>query len=169
MKKNRLMFWSGLFLTFGGTIILPVIAGVVIAVLGKSPDELLNLIAANPIYLTLFIAALALPPIIGSILLFGSILIPLFSNMQSKNKVITEGVSAEAKILALNDTGTRVNHNPLIKFKLEVHSPTQAPFQAETSQTVSMIHLPSYQPGKMVNVKYIPGSNEVAIVGPKIG
>ena len=105
--------------------------------------------------------------LLGMVLLFGAILIPLLSMTVSKNKVLTHGTPAEAKILAANDTGTRINHNPLVNFTLEVKSLTQQPFQAQVSQTVSVIHLPSYQPGKVLNVRYIPGTNEVAIVGAK--
>jgi hypothetical protein len=85
----------------------------------------------------------------------------------SNQRIINQGQSAEAKILALTDTGTRINNNPLVNFTLEVYSQTQPPFRAEASQTVSVIHLPSYQPGKIVNVKYLPGGNEVIIVGLK--
>ncbi|MCB1023825.1 MAG: hypothetical protein KDB79_05525 [Acidobacteria bacterium] len=105
--------------------------------------------------------------LLGALLLFGAILIPLFSMMGSKNRVLSSGVPAEAKILELTDTGTRINHNPLVNFTLEVRPATEQPFQAQVSQTVSVIHLPSYQPGKLVNVRYIPGEKSVAIVGAK--
>jgi len=107
-------------------------------------------------------------PVAGAFLLIGSILIPFFSAMRANRKIIAEGQTAEARILALDDTGTRVNHNPLVSLTLEVYAPTQPPFRAEVRQTISVIHLPSYQPGKIVNVKYLPGTNEVAIVGAKI-
>jgi len=105
--------------------------------------------------------------LLGFAMIFGAILFPLFSMMGSKNKVLTSGTPADAKILAVTDTGTRINHNPLVNFSLEVRPPTAQPFTANVSQTVSVIHLPSYQPGRMLNVKYIPGTNEVAIVGLK--
>jgi hypothetical protein len=120
-----------------------------------------------PIILIVSLVAVVGLPIIGSILLFGAFLIPLFSNMRAKNKIIAQGKDAEAKILALADTGTRINNNPLVNFTLEVHPQMSPPFQAVVSQTVSVIHLPSYQPGKIVHVKYMPGTNEVTIIGAK--
>ena len=98
-------------------------------------------------------------------MIFGAVFIPLFSMMGAKNKVLSSGTPAEAKILMVTDTGTRINHNPLVNFMLEVRPESQQPFNANVSQSVSVIHLPSYQPGQMVNVKYVPGTNEVAIVG----
>ena len=106
--------------------------------------------------------------LLGALMLFSAILIPLFSMMGSKNNALKNGTSAEAKILAVTDTGTRINHNPLVNFSLEVHPSAQQAFIVNVSQTVSVIHLPSYQPGKMLNVKYIPGTNEVAITGLKL-
>ena len=117
-----------------------------------------------------FVAGMALAiggGLLGTAIILGSVLVPLFSTMRSQSRVLSEGTAAEATILAVTDTGTRINHNPLVNFSLEVRSPTQQPFTANVSQTVSVIHLPSYQPGTELNVKYIPGTNEVAIVGLK--
>ena len=98
------------------------------------------------------------------ILLVGSLIVGGISN----RRVISNGQDAEAKILALSDTGTRINHNPVVKFTLEVRPPNFPRFQAQASQTISAIHLPSFQPGKLVNVKYVPGTDQVAIVGAKV-
>lgn len=110
----------------------------------------------------------AVLPVIGIFMILGATLIPLFSGMKAKNRILEQGMPAEAKILALNDTGTRINNNPLVQFSLEVRSPIQPAFRVEVSQTVSMIHIASFQPGKLVNVKYLPGTNEVAILGAKL-
>ncbi|MEZ5429041.1 MAG: hypothetical protein R2747_22535 [Pyrinomonadaceae bacterium] len=85
----------------------------------------------------------------------------------SNRRVIANGQDADARILAIADTGTRINNNPVVNFALEVHPPMQPAFRAQASQTVSAIHLPSFQPGKVVRVKYVPGSDQVAIVGVK--
>lgn len=169
MKRNKFMFITGLLIVIGSTTVLPFIGLGASFLLG---DDLDRLLTANqeslPMLMIVFIGAMILIPTAGVFLLMGSILIPFFSNMRAKNKIISEGQPAEARILALADTGTRINNDPLVSFSLEVYSPVQPPFQAEVRQTVSVIHLPSYQPGKVVNVKYLPGTNEVAIIGAKI-
>lgn len=85
----------------------------------------------------------------------------------SNRRVIANGQDAEAKILAIADTGTRINDNPVIDFSLQIQPANFPAFVAQARQTVSMIHLPSYQPGKIVHVKYVPGTDQVAIVGVK--
>jgi hypothetical protein len=85
----------------------------------------------------------------------------------SNQRILAGGQEAEAKILDIRDTGTRINDNPVIDFSLQVQPANYPAFVAEARQTVSIIHLPSYQPGKIVNVKFVPGTDKVAIVGAK--
>ena len=84
------------------------------------------------------------------------------------NQLVKHGQDAEAKVLALADTGTRINDDPLVKITLEVQPPNQPSFRTEVKQTVSVISLPLLQPGKFVRVKYIPGTEKIAVVGAKI-
>ncbi len=86
----------------------------------------------------------------------------------SNRRIIANGQDAEAKILAINDTGTRINDNPVIEVSLQIQPENYPVFVATARQTVSVIHLPSYQPGKFVRVKYISGTDKVAITGVKI-
>lgn len=86
----------------------------------------------------------------------------------SNQWTLASGQEAEAKILAIAETGTRINDNPVIDFSLQIQPANYPAFVAQARQTVSIIHLPSYQPGKIVNVKFIPGTDKVAIVGPKM-
>jgi hypothetical protein len=86
----------------------------------------------------------------------------------SNRRILASGQNAEAKILSISDTGTRINDNPVIDFSLQVQPASYPAFVAQARQTVSVIYLPSYQPGKIVNVKFIPGTDQVAIVEPKM-
>ncbi|NNE97694.1 MAG: hypothetical protein HKN25_01605 [Pyrinomonadaceae bacterium] len=162
-KLRKGMFGFGMFLVF----IVPLVS-VPMFIFAEEIEKMLSVPGSysGTIFLTavLFVVGGTL---LGMVLLFGAFLIPLFSMMGSKNKVLKHGTPAEAKILKTTDSGTRINNNPLVNFTLEVKPLTQQPFQVQASQTVSVIHLPLYQPGKIVNVKYIPGTNEVAIVGAK--
>ncbi len=82
-------------------------------------------------------------------------------------QIVKNGQDAEAKVLALRDRGTRINNSPLVNISLEVQPMNQPSFYMRTSTTVSIVELPSFQPGKIVRVKYIPGTEKVAIIGAK--
>ena len=91
----------------------------------------------------------------------------LLAGSLSNRRIINNGQDADAKILAIADTGTRINNNPVIDFSLQIQPVNHPAFVATARQTVSVIHLPSYQPGKFVRVKFIAGTDKVAILGAK--
>lgn len=76
-----------------------------------------------------------------------------------------KGQDAEAEILTIKDTGTRINDDPVVAFSLRVRPTTHAEFVGQARRMISIVELPQYQPGKIVKVKYIPGKDHVAIVG----
>ncbi|HJS51634.1 MAG TPA: hypothetical protein VJ781_07010, partial [Pyrinomonadaceae bacterium] len=76
-----------------------------------------------------------------------------------------KGQDADAEILSIKDTGTRINDNPVLNFSLRVRPMAQPEFIGQARRTISIIELPQYQPGKVVKVKYVPGKEQVAIVG----
>lgn len=162
------MFISGLFLVIG-TMIVMLFGGLISSLLfGEKIDEIL---AADqdllPIVLIVGIGAAVLIPLIGILLMIGSILIPLFSGMREQSRILEHGQAAEARILALKDTGTRINENPLIDISMEVRPYNAPAFTAQIRQTISVVHLPSFQPGNIVDVKFVPGTDQVVIAGVK--
>lgn len=79
-------------------------------------------------------------------------------------QLLTTGVPAQARILQLGETGMYVNNNPAIDILLEVHPQDRPPYQVQTRMIVSMIRLPSIQPGNIVPVRYDPADpTKVAI------
>lgn len=99
------------------------------------------------------LAALAL------ILLVGAAVAGLFANRSLQEN----GLPAQAKIVKVWDTGTTINHDPLVRMILEVHPPGGTPFQAETERLVSRLQIPQIQPGMVVDVRYDPATNAVAL------
>ena len=95
---------------------------------------------------------------------FASLIVGWLSN----KLILASGQDAQAKILAIADTGTRINDNPVIEFSLQVQPAYHPAFIAQAQQTVSLINLWSFQPGSIVHVKFVPGTDKVAIVGPKV-
>ena len=70
--------------------------------------------------------------------------------------ILQNGISAQAKILGVQQTGTMVNYQPQIAFTLEVHPPGGAPYQAQTKAVIPMVNIPQLQPGTEVPVKIHP-------------
>jgi hypothetical protein len=94
------------------------------------------------------------------VLLVGAPVLSAATNRQ----VVSSGLPATAKILAITDTGTTINQNPVIHFLLQVQPSDRSAFQAETEKLVPRLQVPRFQPGSFVAVKYHPDSLAVAIL-----
>lgn len=80
-------------------------------------------------------------------------------------KTLETGTAGSARILAMRDTGGRLNSNPVVEFQLEVQPASGPSFAAVTRTIVSTVDLPRYQPGAIVAVKYDAADHSsVAIV-----
>lgn len=166
MKMKKGLLIPGILITVFGTLI-GAKAMILFSFLGT---EYLSIEEEQRVIIMFVgVSLVSVIPFVGVIMMVAAALIPLFSRMSANSKIRTEGQQAQAQILALNDTRTRVNNDPLVKFYLEVRPLAQPAFKAEATHTISYVHLPSYQPGKIVNVKFIPGSNEAVILFPEHG
>lgn len=96
----------------------------------------------------------------STVLLTGA---PLVSGLMNR-RLLTSGRPASAKILAITDTGTTINQNPVIRFLLEVRPSDRPGFQAVTEKLVSRLQVPRFQPGSTVQVRYDPETQAAAIV-----
>lgn len=88
----------------------------------------------------------------------------LIINYLSNRRVLTNGRRAEAEILDLYETGTTINQQPVVGFKLRVFPLSGPPFEAQTEQKVPRLQVPRIQPGARIEVRYDPESKQVAIV-----
>lgn len=95
----------------------------------------------------------------STLLLIGTALVGGIENRQ----VLENGQPAYAKVLEVSDTGTTINNDPLVRFKLEVHPPGGAVFEAETERLIPRLQISQIQPGVEVAVKFDPDTREVAI------
>ncbi len=71
-------------------------------------------------------------------------------------QLLATGVPAQARILQIGETGTYINNNPAVDILMEVMPQGRPPYQVQTRMVVSLIRLPSIQPGNIVPVKYDP-------------
>jgi metallo-beta-lactamase class B len=88
-----------------------------------------------------------------------------FTGEDVNDKVRASGLPAEATVLAVSETGMWVNDNPIVALDLEVRAPGRAPWKARAKQLVSVVALPSVQPGTVLEVMYDPADpTRVAVV-----
>lgn len=94
------------------------------------------------------------------VLLIGATLVGAGANRH----VLSTGRSAEATIVGLQDTGTTINQNPLVRLVLDVKPLDRPAFRAETEEIIPRLRVPQFQPGAVVQIKYDPESQAVALV-----
>jgi hypothetical protein len=97
--------------------------------------------------------------VLSMVLIFGS---PALAALLNR-RLINSGRQATAKIISLEQTGTTINDNPVVRFVLEVDRPDGSPFHAEAERLVPLVQIPRLQPGASVQVRYDPNTLEVAI------
>lgn len=98
--------------------------------------------------------------VLAATLMILSLLLGGFANI----RIMAKGTDADAIVRSIERTGTTVNDDPMVDFFLEVRPKTAPPFSARARKLVSLVDLPAYQPGKHIRVRYVPGSDQVAIV-----
>ena len=97
----------------------------------------------------LFIAAAVIIPIgLG----FG----PDFCREMERQRIVEEGIFADAVIIDINDTGNRMNDNPEVEISLQVTAKDGSSYRAVYVDYLSPVTLVKVSPGKTVKVKYDP-------------
>jgi hypothetical protein len=92
----------------------------------------------------------------GILIIVGISLLPFLRTLFPGT--IKNGITAEATVLKVWDTGVSINDNPQVGMLLDVR-PTLAPaFQAEAKKLVSRINTGAIQPGMKVQVLYDPAN-----------
>lgn len=83
-------------------------------------------------------------------------------------QVLAHGVPAPARIIAMSDTGTRINDVPLIAIKVEVMPEGAPPYVAEFRRTLTLADADEYRRGNVIQVKFDPAHpDRVAAMAPK--
>lgn len=78
-------------------------------------------------------------------------------------RIVRTGIAAEAWIVRMSDTGQIINEQPVLEFTLEVHPEDGEPFVAKARKLIPLSDLHKFAPDKVVNVRYDPESNRVAL------
>ena len=81
--------------------------------------------------------------------------IPIYmmrNNQKKLQNLAATGQQGEATILALEDTGMRINDDPRVAITLEVRIPGFPPYQIRKSMTIPIIRMSQVQVGSVVAV-----------------
>lgn len=91
----------------------------------------------------------------------------VFKQQRENALLLQTGARAQARVLTLQDTGVQINHQPQVMIAVEVYPQGGQPFQSTMTQVISMIQMPSIQPGAMIFVRYDPmNPARMAFEGP---
>ncbi|MBW2528417.1 MAG: hypothetical protein JRI23_29850 [Deltaproteobacteria bacterium] len=91
----------------------------------------------------------------------------LHSAAKQEQQLLASGAPAQGQIVAVQQTGTYVNHQPQVQIVVMVTPPGGQPYQAQLLKILSMIEIPQYQPGAQVQIRYDPTNpSRIAIVPP---
>lgn len=70
--------------------------------------------------------------------------------------LINEGMRGEAEILSREQTGTYINEQPEVKFKLLITTPDLAPYELEHKEIVNLLDMGSIPEGRKIPVAVNP-------------
>jgi hypothetical protein len=99
-------------------------------------------------------------------LVFGTWLIPEYLAYREEQRILTEGVAAQAVIRDIRETGNLYNSQPEVELTLAITAPDGAAFTAKAITVFSAIEAVKYPTGKTVWVKYDPADRtKVAFIG----
>ncbi|MGN6104364.1 MAG: hypothetical protein ACTHU0_04610 [Kofleriaceae bacterium] len=92
--------------------------------------------------------------------------VPLIRGGRRNRRLLRSGVQAPAVIVAIDQTGTQVNDQPVCELRVRVEPTGEPAFDAVARRVVPITQIPQLQPGQRIVVRYEPGDRAtVAIEG----
>jgi hypothetical protein len=137
---------GGIFVLVGVPILL---AGVVTLVLLLAGT--LQTVSVQPIFLILGTVFTA----VGSVFLTKGL---------RTRRILRHGIAGEGQILRFEQTGMRINHQPVFRLYLLVTLPGQAPYEATAKRIISMGGAGQISPGNVISVRVDPSDRMRVIV-----
>lgn len=103
------------------------------------------------------IAAVALLATSFSLLGIGALL--TFRAVKQR-RIAESGTPGHARVVSMSETGSRINHQPVIAYELEVTVPGRAPYVIVKRITTPLIALSRIGPGDVLSVKVDPADQK---------
>src|SRR5450759_2809790 len=107
--------------------------------------------------------------IVVVVVVLGIVFLPMLRGSMQSSKLLQTGVAAKAQILKVWQTGMYVNEQPQLGMVLNVMPDNGAAFQVEAKKVVSMVQIPQFQPGAMLEVKYDPANPKQVAIAALMG
>lgn len=89
---------------------------------------------------------------------------PAYLRHRQEARIRAEGLPATARVLRLDDTGSRRNSMPVVDIRLEVTAEGKPPWQATIRRVVSVVEVTALGPGAMLRVRYDPARPELVAI-----
>lgn len=94
--------------------------------------------------------------VLTSLFSFGILFSSLFKGAARRKALLRQGVDASAKLMVVEQTGTRVNDQPMLQLRMMVEVPGKSPYSVLHREVVPQIRLAQLQPGMHLPVKVDP-------------
>lgn len=86
----------------------------------------------------------------------GGILMWVILSNRRRERIDRTWLDAEAEILSIGETGTYINNQPRLAFRLHVNSPVHPPCEITHKQVIPLTALSQYQQGMTIRIKVNP-------------
>jgi hypothetical protein len=153
-KGARIGMWVGLIVGgVGGGIGL--VVGVVVPILtAPGPMKYMGLVMAVPMALIF-------------LFVFGAVYKKVLKPLMESDKLLDTGVQTPGKLVKIWETGTLINHRPVMGMTVEVCPKFGPPYQVDTKSVIGFLELSRLQPGASLVVRVDPKNKmKVAVEGP---
>lgn len=137
----------GVFGIFGVLIVGFIVAGFLVSPGARTDD-------GHPLNIFFFVMAGMFALSTGGVILWAK-----FSNRR-REMIEKTWFDAEAEILEVSETGTYINNQPKLRFRLHVNSPVHPPGEVVHKQVIPLTALSRYQLGTRIKVKVNPEDAE---------
>lgn len=94
--------------------------------------------------------------VVTTLFSFAVVFRTLFKGAARRKKLMVRGVDASAKLMVVEQTGTRVNDQPMLQLRMMVEVPGKSPYAVLHREVVPQIRLAQLQPGMQLPVKVDP-------------
>ncbi len=101
---------------------------------------------------------------VGVAALLALLYIVMTRRWNSANRLGNTGVRGRADILEMTQTGSYINNQPRVKFRLRIEAPGILPYEADGTVTVPLIALGSLQPGRPLTVVLDPADPQKFVI-----
>ena len=78
--------------------------------------------------------------------------------------ILQNGHPGKGKILAINETGVRLNDMPQVMLTMEITPEFGGPYTAQTKMIIQSVQIPQFQPGALFPVKISPKDNQKVVL-----